>query len=66
MKINEEELSLNLVMCCGKKKCPRVNIHQKLDKVILGGEKEGYSSWEKEQFKMLVREAKKGTFDEYL
>ena len=58
MKINEEELSLNLVMCCGKKKCPRVNIHQKLDKVILGGEKE--------QFKMLVKEAKKGTFDESL
>ena len=61
------EDGINMVMCGkGSCKCPSVNIHKNLDTVILGGKEEGYSSWTKEQFSIMVEEIKKGKFDEYI
>ena len=64
--INPQD-GIDMVMCGkGSCKCPSVNIHKELENVILGGEEEGYSTWTKEQFKIMVKEIKKGKFDEYI
>ncbi|QDP46371.1 MAG: hypothetical protein GOVbin1709_33 [Prokaryotic dsDNA virus sp.] len=61
------EDGISMVMCGkGSCKCPAVNIHKELEKVVLGGEEEGYSVWTKEQFKIMVENIKKGEFDEYI
>ena len=57
---------VNVTMCRTCKTCPSINIHKDLDKVILGGEDEGFSIWTKEQFEIMVEEIKKGTFDGYI
>ena len=36
------------------------------DKIIIGGEEEGYTEFTKEQFELFMSEAKSGTFDKYL
>ena len=62
-----EEGGMQMVMCGSKGcKCPDVNIHKELDTVILGGKEEGYSSWTKEQFSIMVDAIKNGKFDEYI
>jgi hypothetical protein len=57
---------VNVTMCRTCKTCPSINIHKDLDKVILGGEDEGFSVWTKEQFEIMIEEIKKGTFDGYI
>ena len=64
--LSSDECSINMVMCRTCKTCPSVNIHKDSDKVILGGEDEGFSIWTKEQFEIMVEEIKKGTFDGYI
>ena len=56
----------NVIMCKTCKTCPSINIHKDIDTVILGGKEEGYSTWTKEQFKIMIEEIKKGTFDGYI
>jgi hypothetical protein len=53
---------------CGKGscKCPSVEIDLIKEDVVLGGKEEGFSTWTKEQFKLLATEIKGGTFDKYL
>lgn len=46
--------------------CPSIELDKNQDNVIIGGEKEGYTKFTKEQFKMFLEEAKHGTFDDYL
>jgi hypothetical protein len=36
------------------------------DKIIIGGEKEGYTEFTKEEFALFVNEIKSGTFDKYM
>ncbi len=58
---------LNRVMCGkGSCKCPSIQIHEESDVVMLGGKEEGFSSWTKEQFKMLADQIKNGDYDEYI
>mgnify|MGYP001202823685 FL=1 len=53
---------------CGKGscKCPAIDIDEKRDDVVIGGEEEGYTTFTKEQFKLFMEEVKGGTFDKYL
>ena len=36
------------------------------DKIIIGGEDEGYTEFTKEEFELFVNEIKAGTFDKYM
>jgi len=47
--------------CCGGKKCPVVE--PKGTNVVIGGKEEGYTTFDKDQFRDLVKAAKEGKFD---
>ena len=47
----------------GKCKCPAISIDINNNKVIIGGDDEGYTEFTKEEFKLFVAEVKNGTFD---
>ena len=55
-----------MTFCKTCKTCPSINIHKDIDNVVLGGDDEGFSVWTKGQFKEMVEEIKKGTFDEFI
>jgi|TARA_R110000744_G_scaffold305652_1_gene413993 hypothetical protein len=63
--INEEKIEITF---CGKGKCkcPTINMDLNRDKIIIGGEEEGYTEFTKEEFKLFVSEVKSGTFDKYM
>lgn len=46
--------------------CPSIVVDKNDDDILLGGNDEGYTSFTKEQFRMLVDEIKHGTFDQYI
>jgi len=50
----------------GKCKCPSIDMDLNRDKIIIGGEEEGYTEFTKEEFKLFVGEVKAGTFDKYM
>lgn len=50
----------------GKCKCPSINMDINSDKIIIGGEKEGYTSFTKEEFELFCKEIKAGTFEKYM
>ena len=50
----------------GKCKCPSIDMDINRDKIIIGGEEEGYTEFSKEEFKLFVNEVKAGTFDKYM
>ena len=50
----------------GKCKCPSINMDINKDKIIIGGEEEGYTEFTKEEFKLFMNEIKDGTFDNYI
>jgi len=50
----------------GKCKCPSINMDINKDKIVIGGEEEGYTEFTKEEFKLFMDEIKDGTFDKYI
>ena len=63
----ETKTSLQITFCgTGKCKCPSIDINKDNDTIIIGGKEEGFTRFTKEQFQMLLKEAKEGTFDKYL
>ena len=50
----------------GKCKCPSIDMDLNRDKIIIGGEEEGYTEFTKEEFELFVNEIKAGTFDKYM
>ena len=67
LPIVQTKTGIDITMCGkGKCKCPSIDIDLTRDEVIIGGKEEGYSSWTKEQFQLLMEEIKGGTFDKYL
>ena len=62
---NEERIEITF---CGKGKCkcPTLEMDLNRDKIIIGGEEEGYTEFTKEEFKLFVNEVKAGTFDKYM
>ncbi|MDB3870622.1 hypothetical protein N9322_01580 [bacterium] len=50
----------------GKCKCPAINIDIETDKIIIGGEEEGYTEFTKEEFKLFCDEVINGTFKKFI
>jgi len=64
-KITDEKIDITF---CGKGKCkcPSIEMDLNSDKIIIGGENEGYTEFTKDEFKLFVNEVKSGTFDKYM
>ena len=64
-KITDEKIDITF---CGKGKCkcPSIEMDLNSDKVIIGGEDEGYTQFTQNEFKLFVNEVKAGTFDKYM
>jgi len=64
---SETSERLEITFCGkGKCKCPSIDMDLNRDKVIIGGEEEGYTEFTKEEFKLFMEEIKGGTFDKYI
>ena len=57
---------INMTFCATCKKCPSILIEKDNDEITIGGKKEGYTKFTKEQFLLFIDQIKKGTFDEYI
>ena len=57
---------INMTFCATCKKCPSILIEKDNDEITIGGKKEGYTKFTKEQFLLFVEQIKKGTFDGYI
>jgi len=55
-----------MTFCANCKSCPSIDISADSDKVIVGGEEEGYTEFTKEQFALFMDVVKSGTFDQYV
>ena len=55
-----------MTFCASCKSCPSIDISADSDKVIVGGEEEGYTEFTKDQFKLFADVIKSGEFDKYL
>ena len=55
-----------MTFCASCKTCPAIDISADSDKVVVGGEEEGYTEFTKEQFALFMDVVKSGTFDKYL
>ena len=64
-KLNENRIQITFCGT-GKCKCPSINMDLNRDKIIIGGEEEGYTEFTKEEFELLCDEIKSGTFDKYM
>jgi|TARA_R110002167_G_scaffold229290_2_gene434618 hypothetical protein len=64
-QINNNHMEITM---CGKGscKCPSIDIDLDRDNVVIGGKEEGYTTFTKEQFELLMTEIKGGTFDRYI
>ena len=66
LPIKETRTGLNITMCGkGSCKCPAVDIDENKDEVLIGGKEEGYTTFTKEQFELLMNEVKGGRFAKY-
>tara|TARA_R110000824_G_C15120796_1_gene668054 strand:+ start:757 stop:981 length:225 start_codon:yes stop_codon:yes gene_type:complete len=64
---NQTSERIEITFCGkGKCKCPSIEMDLNRDKIIIGGEKEGYTEFTKEEFKLFMSEIKGGTFDKYI
>ena len=57
---------INMTFCATCKKCPSIHIEKDSNEITIGGKKEGYTKFTKEQFLLFVDQIKKGTFDGYI
>ena len=64
VEITEE--SIQMTFCASCKSCPAIDISKDSDKVIVGGEDEGYTEFTKDQFALFVKTVKAGTYDKFL
>tara|TARA_R110002050_G_scaffold173168_2_gene305302 strand:+ start:465 stop:692 length:228 start_codon:yes stop_codon:yes gene_type:complete len=55
-----------MTFCANCKSCPAIDISVDSDKVIVGGDDEGYTEFTKEQFALFTKVVKEGAFDKYL
>ena len=62
--VTEERVSM--IFCANCKTCPAVTIDKDSDNIVVGGDDEGYTRFTKAQFRLFVKEAKNGVFDEIL
>ena len=55
-----------MTFCANCKSCPAIDISADSDRVVVGGDDEGYTEFTKEQFALFMDVVKSGTFDKYL
>ena len=55
-----------MTFCASCKSCPAIDISADSDRVVVGGEEEGYTEFTKEQFKIFTEVVKSGEFDKYM
>ena len=60
------ETRAQMTFCASCKTCPAIDISTESDKVVIGGDDEGYTEFTKDQFELFMNQIKKGTFDKYL
>lgn len=58
-------MNRTIEFCCGGKKCPVVTEVPE-NRIQIGGEEEGKTTWGRDQFADFVQAAKSGKFDELL
>jgi hypothetical protein len=67
LPMKETKNTLEITLCGkGSCKCPAVDIDINREDVIIGGEEEGFTTFTKEQFELLVNEVKNGRFDKFI
>jgi hypothetical protein len=67
LPIIETDTHLEITLCGkGSCKCPSIEMDVDSDHIVIGGKEEGYTTFTKEQFSLMVDEIKEGTFDKYL
>ena len=54
-----------MTFCASCKSCPAIDISTESDKVVVGGEDEGYTEFTKEQFELFCKTVKGGAFDRF-
>ncbi len=64
--INVSDNRAEMTFCANCKSCPAIDISTDSDKVVVGGDDEGYTEFTKEQFALFMDVVKSGTFDKYL
>jgi len=64
--VNITEQRAEITFCANCKSCPAIDISADSDKVIVGGEDEGYTEFTKEQFALFMDVVKSGTLDQYI
>ena len=57
------ETRAQMTFCSSCKTCPSIDISTESDKVVIGGDDEGYTEFTKDQFELFMNQIKKGTFD---
>ena len=62
IKINAQRTQMTFCASC--KSCPAIDISTDSDKVIVGGEDEGYTEFTKDQFELFVT-VKDGAYDRF-
>lgn len=55
-----------MTFCASCKSCPAIDISAESDRVVVGGDDEGYTEFTKEQFKLFTDVVKSGAFDKYM
>ena len=66
LKHDVSESRIEITFCKPNSCCPSITVDKNLDKVVIGGTEEGFTSFTKEQFQMFLDEAKHGTFDSFI
>ena len=55
-----------MTFCASCKSCPAIDISTESDKVIVGGDDEGYTEFTKDQFALFVKTVKDGAYDKFI
>jgi len=55
-----------MTFCANCKSCPAIDISADSDRVVVGGDDEGYTEFTKDQFALFMDVVKSGAFDKYL
>ena len=66
LKNTVSDSRIEITFCKANSCCPSIVVDKNNDDVFIGGKNEGYTKFTKEQFRLLLEEAKHGTFDSYL
>ena len=64
--VNVSDQRAEMTFCANCKSCPAIDISADSDRVVVGGDDEGYTEFTKEQFALFMDVVKSGAFDKYL